>query len=309
MLDGTNTPGAGTTTDYTQAGTTQGEAGQGAGGDQQQGAVDWRSSIPAELREAPQLKDVADIGSLAKQFIDQQRFLGNSIRIPGEDAGEPGRKEFLEKLQKHAPELIVRPNIADEKSMAEFWALAGVPEDENDYELGQDVQESEEFTKEAKSRAKKYGMTKKAFDTMVKDRVALKQANEQKAAQVMADDAKSLANEWGASTEAKVNDVKKFAEAMALPQEFQKALAAGRVGSEWIKALDGIIKQFGGMSEGKQVAFQSGGSIPDGPTELKTKIAEIEANPAFRDHRHPQHKILVAKRVEHFKQLNMVRAN
>ena len=268
------------------------------------GVTDWRGSLPAELQGAPQLKDVKDIGSLAKQFIDQQRFLGNSIRIPGEDAGEPGRREFREKLMKADPTLTIRPDATNAEMMAEFWEMAGVPRDESGYEIGEDAGESEESAKEIRARAKKYGMTKSGFDLMVRDRLVLKQAGEQRAQETMAADAKSLATEWGASTEARTADVKKFAEAMGLPQEFQKALAAGRVGSEWIKALDGIVKQFGGLSEGKQIAFQAGGSIPASPTEIRSKINEIMANPIYQNNRHPEFKNLVNKVIELRKQLN-----
>lgn len=75
-----------------------------------------------------------------------------------------------------------------------------------------------------------------------------------------------------------------------------------------MKAIHGIIQQFGGLGEGKQVAFQPGGSIPDGPAELRAKIAEIEANPAFMNPRDPQQKILVKKRVELFAELDKQRA-
>jgi len=294
--------------------TTAGDGGQqtttGTGDGQQQATTtatatssDWRQSIPAEYRDAPALKDVKDPGSLAKQFVDLQRYLGNAIRIPGEDAGETGRAEFLAKIQKHAPELIRRPDMTDEQAAAEFWEMAGVPKDPAGYEVEEGITLPEERLSRAREVAKKLGITKKAFNQFMKDQIAAEAVQAEQTKQQAAEDMAGLAQEWGLATEGRIADVKKFAEVMNLPQSFRDALAEGKVGSDWMKAIHGIIQQFGGMGEGKQVAFQPGGSIPDGPAEIRAKLAEIEANPAYLDSRAPQHNSLVTKRVELYKQL------
>lgn len=275
--------------------------------DQGQPSQDWRSQIPAELRDAPQLKDVKDLGSLAKQFVDQQRFLGNSIRIPGEDAGPESRQEFIAKLQKHAPDLIRRPDPSDEAAMAEFWAQAGVPNDPAAYEVEEGVTLPEERLTNIKALARKYGLTKDKFRQFVKDTVAQETAAMEQAQQSQQEDFKALASEWGHATEGRINDIKKFAEVMQLPEGFRNALQQGQVGSEWLKAMHNIIQQFGGMRERSEVAFQPGGSIPDSPAELKAKIAEIEANPAFLNNRAPQHQGLVQKRFELIQQYGQAR--
>jgi hypothetical protein len=262
---------------------------------------DWREAIPPEYRDAPALKDVKDIGNLAKQFVDQSRYLGNSIRIPGEDAGEMGRKEFLAKLQKHAPELIVRPKGDDD---AEFWEMVGVPKDVAGYEVEEGVQVPEDVLAQAREFAKELGIPKskfKQFFTRQREQAA---ASAKQQADGMAADMASLNQEWGMATEARVNDVKKFAEVMALPESFRTALAEGKVGSDWLKAIHGIIQQFGGMGEGKQVAFQPGGSIPDSPDEVRAKIRDIESHEGFRKVNHPDHRHLVEKRVKLFGQLD-----
>ena len=54
--------------------------------------VDFRSSLPEDLREEASLADIKDVGSLAKSYVNAQRMLGSSIRIPGQDAGEEQMK-------------------------------------------------------------------------------------------------------------------------------------------------------------------------------------------------------------------------
>lgn len=290
-------------TDYTGQQGGQGDGHAGGQGDGQSGG-DWRTSLPEDLRGAPQLKDVKDVGSLAKQFIDLQRFAGGAIRRPGPDASPQERQEYLQKLMKHDPEVILRPNPQDEKAMAEFWEMAGVPANEDGYDIDQELKIDPEFLKEVKARAKKYGMTKNAFVQMVKDRVEMEQARVQKDAEFLEGEMKTLSNEWGMATEAKINDIKKFAEVMNLPKSFQDALASKKVSADWYQAIDRIIQQFGGMSEGKQVAFQPGGSIPDGPAELRAKINETMRNEAYTNPRHPDHEAMVKKVVKYREQLN-----
>lgn len=275
--------------------------------EQGQPSQDWRSQIPAELRDAPQLKDVKDLGSLAKQFVDQQRFLGNSIRIPGEDAGPESRQEFIAKLQKHAPDLIRRPDPSDEAAMAEFWEQAGVPRDANAYDVEEGITLPEERLTNIKALARKYGLTKDKFRQFVKDTVAQETAAMEQAQQSQQEDFKQLASEWGLSTEGRINDIKRFAEVMQLPEGFRNALQQGQVGSEWLKAMHNIIQQFGGMKEGAEIAYQPGSAIPDSPAEMNEKVKEIEANPGFLNPRDPRHQSLVQKRFELIQKIGQAR--
>jgi hypothetical protein len=50
--------------------------------------TDWRANLSDDLRSSKGLESVKDVESLAKQFLDAQSHIGNSIRIPGEDAGQ-----------------------------------------------------------------------------------------------------------------------------------------------------------------------------------------------------------------------------
>ena len=49
--------------------------------------ADWRASLPEDIRGAKALESVKDVDSLAKQFLDAQSHIGNSIRITSEEAG------------------------------------------------------------------------------------------------------------------------------------------------------------------------------------------------------------------------------
>jgi len=56
------------------------------------------SNLSEDLRNDPSLRDFKDINKLAKSFVEQKRMLGNSIRVPSEDAGEEALNQFYDKL-------------------------------------------------------------------------------------------------------------------------------------------------------------------------------------------------------------------
>lgn len=43
---------------------------------------DWREALPPELRTEKSLSNVKDVSALAKGYVESQRFVGRSIRIP-----------------------------------------------------------------------------------------------------------------------------------------------------------------------------------------------------------------------------------
>ena len=263
----------------------------------------WIDEVPEEYRD--HLKDVKDVGSLAKQFVDQQAFLGNSIRIPGEDAGEEAKQEFMEKLLSKAPGLMYRPDPTNEQAMKDFWASAGVPDSPDGYDLGELPEgTNEEFVKTAKELGAKYGLTNQGLKQYVEDQVLRNKAQVEAFQEAQTEDLKALSQEWGQATESKLEDIKRFSHDMGLPGSFQEALTNNEVGSDWLKAMDKIIQQFGGLSEDQEGTFQNGRNQIDTPAEIMQKVAEIEANPAFRKTGDPRYKGLVEKRMELLKKLN-----
>ena len=47
---------------------------------------DWREALPQELRGEKSLASFKDVGTLAKSYVEAQKLVGGSIRIPGADA-------------------------------------------------------------------------------------------------------------------------------------------------------------------------------------------------------------------------------
>lgn len=268
-------------------------------------ATDWRTNVPEEYREY--LKDINDIPTLAKQYVERGKFLGQSIRIPGEDASPEARKEFVDKVKRHAPDLIYRPDTADEEGTKAFWEMAGVPREPTGYEVEVPEGVSKEWLDNLKPLAHKYGLTKKGFENFVKDELATQQANNEANAKAQQESLQAIQNEWGMATEGKIRQIHKFAKELGFPEDFIGALEGNQVKAEWLRAIDNVIKQFGGLKEGAEGPSQPAGDIPDTPQEIEMKIGEIESNPAFRNRNDPKHKLLVDKRMSLIKQLGASR--
>ena len=62
-----------------------GDGGNGDGGN-------WRDSLPDDLKGNAALANFEDVGQMAKSFVDMKSYQGNSIHIPGEDAGDEDRR-------------------------------------------------------------------------------------------------------------------------------------------------------------------------------------------------------------------------
>ena len=96
------------------------------------GAQDWRASLPEDIRGDASIKDFKDIGSLTKSFIEAQKLVGGSARVPKADAPDEewakfyqrvGRPESAEKYELKMPQMPEGQKV-DEKLVTNFktWA-------------------------------------------------------------------------------------------------------------------------------------------------------------------------------------------
>jgi hypothetical protein len=84
--------------------------------------TDWRASLPEELRADPSIKDFKDIGGLTKSFIEAQKLVGGSVRLPKADASDEEWGKFYTRLG--------RPDAADKYELKRPAVPEGVPYDE-----------------------------------------------------------------------------------------------------------------------------------------------------------------------------------
>ena len=256
----------------------------------------WRESLPEDLRESGSLKDIPDVNTLAKAYSDAQSYIGRSIRIPGEDAGEDVWSDFNQKLT-NVPGVA---RIPSEDSAAEDWSAfynrMGRPESADAYSITRpEGAEASEAEGALLAKLHEIGLNNSQANNLVNwmnDGVttATHERNNSMNASLS-----SLKDDWGQAFDSKLQDAKS---------------AIGHFGGEeLLQEINGsglgnnvrLIKAFAEIGRGfsEDPAMSVGGKQNAGmtPTEAKEQIDEILGNAAhpYNDLDNPAHDAAVDK--------------
>lgn len=242
-----------------------------------------------ELRDDPSLKDFNDLPTLAKSYRETKAFVGASIRPPGPDAAPEVKKEFYEKLQKHAPHLVPLDE-KDEAAMNLVWGKLGRPTKPEEYvfQPPAGVNINLDALREV---AVAVGATKAQFEKMAARVVAAAQ-NETVASQKSAE---ALRAEWGAAYETKLKAAAATAQKLGQPPEVVGNIMAGKLSATTLKTWDAIASAVGTEGKGPMGQVGGGGGEVLTPAEATARFREIQAHPAYFDKRHPEHDTYVEK--------------
>jgi hypothetical protein len=245
-----------------------------------------------ELRDDPSIKDFNDLPTFAKAFKDTKAFVGSSIRPPGPDATPEARKEFYDKLVKHAPDLVpLRENDAEAEKLV--WNKLGRPDKPEGYSLKDD--KGNDLTPAGlREVAAEAGLTVKQFQALAKKSIAASEA----AALASEADQKGLKTEWGVAYDTKLKSAAAVAQKLGLPPEVVGSIMAGKMSSNQLKVWDAIATGLG--AEGSGPVGVKGGGGPDvlTPAEAQARFREVQSHPGYFNKNHPEHDTLVAKGIK-----------
>jgi hypothetical protein len=239
--------------------------------------ADWRTSLPEDLRGAEALKDVKDVAGLAKRFVDTQRLVGDSIRVPKADAAPEERAAFRERLRKADPDLVEIPKDEAKRKevLGSIWETLGRPKDEKGYSLeGVQLEAGVAFSDEdiaaLRQAAKRRGYTTDQFKAFAGDVV------QERAAALKADKARNaeLRTEFGLAYDDRMKEIAVIAEKTNAPQYLRDAIAKGQVDKGIAHYLLALSKQLG--VDPREVALQRG--TPAGaktPEEAEAEIKQL----------------------------------
>lgn len=241
--------------------------------------ADWKEQLPESMRSDPSLKDFSSVEALAKSFVETKGFLGNAIRIPGSDASESARKEFLSKLVERVPELVPLP--ADDAKLAEVEDAVmrrfGRAKEPKEYVPPKvDVEMSEQELNTLRDIAMKRGYTKKQFNTLVSDAAGEKLQRMQKAAEKKDE----LKRHLGLATADRLASFAGLAETTGAPAGLVEAIKNGDIDvplARWLGSLAEKLTQAPGAAGGR------GGSQGNvlTPEEAMAQISDIRRDPDY----------------------------
>lgn len=228
--------------------------------------TDWRTALPEDVRDLPEIKKYKNVGELAKGHVNQSKLVGNSIRVPAEDA---------------------KPEEWDA-----FYAKLGRPESADKYEIQapDDIKHliNEERIKAFREFAFKEGFSQKQVASLLKWQAGNIQADLAGMSHSYAETVKALKEEWGGAYDRNVGlamrlvreqggkDLMEYLDKTGLGNHPALVKFAAKVGN--LLAEDGVISgDFEGMA---------------GPQQAKEQIAEImgDKNHAYWNAADPGHK-------------------
>ena len=250
--------------------------------------TDWVEQLPEPIREWDEVKNADSPDKFWDQVVNMRSRLGRSITIPGEDASEDARKEFLDKLKSNVPDLMPRPKLEDEDSYKETLRLLGYPEKEDEYtppelEVPEGAELSEDKLNYFKKLAFEAGLTNKQFKTIIEKFVSDEIANAIAQQEQFDSAIQSLKQEWGA----------KFDENAQIAEVIRKQyfpFVPEIMSADTIKAFVNIAKEIGGESTSLAGVQQKSGMLT--PEEAAFQLSEILNNKEhpYWNPRDPAHK-------------------
>lgn len=236
---------------------------------EQGGAMDWRDSIPSDIRGSI---DVDSIEDLAKGYVSAQQMIGNSVRIPSKEAGQEDWDKFYGKFS-DIPGLA-RYNPED---LSTLYEAAGRPPDPNGYNIEGAPEDFLQVAHEA-------GLNRQQVEAMLKFDQGLYEQQESAEHDAINNGINTLRQEWGLAFERKVEEGQRavsFLEQTA--PGLADALDATGAGNH--PAIIKVFQALGAnLSEGQGFAGTHAGNSGMTPAEAKAQISEIQNNPS-----HPYH--------------------
>ena len=260
---------------------------------------DWRKTLDGDLQAAPALKDVKDVNSLAKQFVDLQQHMGRSVRVPGEDASPESKQQFYQDIINKVPGVMIKPNEEDKDAMDAFYSTIGRPKESSEYEMpeieGMDAL-PEDRVNFLRSIAHEQGMSKKQFKGMLAKVLEADKYSMDAQKTKIEESRDRLKREWGEAYEGREQVVLTTAKNSNAPEEIVNAIEKGFMRGESLKWLYGLMSS---GSESTNFASQHGATRMS-PDEAEAQINEImgDKKGPYWNAAHPGHAAAVKKVID-----------
>jgi hypothetical protein len=229
----------------------------------------WADSLPEDLRKEASISKFKDVAGLAKSYLEAEKRMSSSVRIPNENS---------------TPE-----------ELSKFYSKLGRPESVDKYDISLNTGETPDTSPGVAAllnTAFEAGLTQRQAAAIlgVYDKLAMEHIAATEKAAVEAKEA--LRKEWGADTEANLHAanvaLKKFGE------RFPKEVAALSRNSEFANnpVIISMFSEMGRrMQEGKSAQMPGDISMKTPKALAAEKIQEVKGNPnhPYWNVYHPEH--------------------
>lgn len=236
---------------------------------------DWRSTLPEGFGEASFIKGADSPEAALTAINNAASHMGNSIRIPGEDASEDARNDFYGKILEKAPNLMPKPS---EDNMDAFYASIGRPgkPDEYNFEAPEGREIPDDFAAFAEA-AHKNGLTQDQFRGVLGEILGSAWEGSDAVEAAQAEEMKGLKTEWGQAFDQNIDQVKNFLRLTEAPEGIMDLVENGAMSPTEIQWIHSIATKTASSTE---LAKQTTTTVPNmlTPGEAQEKISEMLNN-------------------------------
>lgn len=238
--------------------------------------AEWHEGLSDEYRGNESLANIPDIDTLAKSYLDAQSYMGGSIRIPSDDAGEDDWSSFNQKLTDKVPTLMNIPSDEAE-ARAALLSRLGRPAESSGYT-------TEGLNDDFREWAFENGLTDGQIAALVErngnDMRTATDAQDEDAREVF----DGLKSKWGHAYDQNLSFANRAIETYADEAAIQYIQESGlNENAGFIQMMASIGSQLG--EDLVSNIGNQGNSFALAPDEAKSQISEIQNNKA-----HPYHK-------------------
>lgn len=240
------------------------------------------STISEDLRSNANLKDFKDVNQLAKSYVELQRMVGNSVRIPSQDSSEEVKSDFLSKIKDVDGVLL--------KGDENLYNKLGRPETADNYDLSGIVNPEiasavpgiEQELGDFKSIAHEIGLTNEQAQKLVGMRMSTVTAQQEQQAATYADAEATMKQAWGPEFENRLSSAKLVAKTYREKYGEQvDALIDGPAGNN--PAFLSMLDELAGVYKEKGHTGLSSANFGMTPEGALAKIYEKRADRGFME--------------------------
>lgn len=263
------------------------------------GGTEWVKSLPDAVKDWDEVKNSDSQDKFWGQMTNMRSRLGQSIRVPGDDAGKEDWAEFNQKLVAKVPNLMPKPDASDAERMAEVYKVMGKPEEAGKYASPEGLKFVAGDTLVAlQKQAHALHLNNEQFAVMAKDIEGKLSERSTSATEQVEANKTALKTEWGVAFDANYNASTKYLEDTNAPKELREGLKAGTLTPETVKWVHSQFEATKGEGSGAASDSSTGDVIT--PAEAKLQISAIMNNKehAYWNPRDPANKVAMQRMVK-----------
>ena len=242
----------------------------------------WKEHVPEFAKDWDEVKNAESFGDFMSWAYNARSLVGQSVRVPSEEAGQDDWDAFSAKLLEKNANVMMKPRNAEEVAAA--MKALGRPDESAAYNFEvEGYQPDTDRLASMKQMAHDANMTTDQFNSfmsgMAKAELEAGQAQAASTAESMA----GLRQEWGAAYDQNIGQVKGFLSRLGAPEDLIGAEVDGQLGARYYTWFHDLARRLGG--EGSPGAGNGGETHVMTPADAKSKIADIRANKDHAFHR------------------------